>query len=250
MWVALSDMKISPIAQRERLNQGRVDRIAREFDPDKFDAPKVNLRDGTHWVVDGWHRTEAAKIALGEDQTVQCWVRRDLSDAEAAEWSLGLNDYRAWSSLDRFRLAVTAGRPMESDIDRVVRLHGLIVGTGEGHVGCPATLIRIYKRGGANVLTRTLTISLGAYGDSGCDQYVLDGIAYVVQRYNGQVDDKNAIARLGAIRGGKNGLLGRAAAAHDKHLGPLAQCVAAAVVDVINAGKGGKKLPSWWKATA
>ena len=31
---------------------------------------------------------------------------------------------------------------------------------------------------------------------------------------------------------------------------PLNQCVAAAAVDVINRGKGGKKLPSWWKTEA
>jgi hypothetical protein len=28
----------------------------------------------------------------------------------------------------------------------------------------------------------------------------------------------------------------------------MAQCVAAAAVEVINRGPGGTKLPSWWKA--
>ena len=76
-WVTLSTMKISPIAQRDKLDTARVERIAREFDPDKFDAPKINRRDSTDWVVDGWHRTEAARLALGADQSVQCWVRMD-----------------------------------------------------------------------------------------------------------------------------------------------------------------------------
>lgn len=248
-WVSLADMKVSPVAQREKLKAAHVEKIAREFDPDKFDAPKLNLRNGTYWIVDGWHRTEAARLALGEDQLVQCWVRKDLGDADAAEWSLGLNDYRRWSALDTFRTALTAGRHDECDVDRIVRFHGMSVGDNDGSIACVSTLLKVYRRGGPKALTAALHIVINAYGDSGCTVYVIDGISLLCQRYNGAIDCDVAIKKLGGARGGVNGLLGKAQHGYKQRLGSLPHCVAAAAVEIINSGAaGGKKLPVWWKS--
>lgn len=250
MWCLLSGMKVSPIAQREKLDMARVERIAREFDPDKFDAPKINRRGGTDWIIDGWHRTEGARLALGDDQSVQCWVRQDLSDAEAAEWSLGLNDYRAWNAMDKFRLALTAGRPLECDIDRIVKSLGLVVSRDElpGAVRAVGTLIRVYSRSGPAVLARTLKIIRDAYGDAGLDAPVIDGIGHLCARYNGDLDDDLAVERLGRAAGGVNGLLNKATVLRKQTGNAKSLCVAAAAVEIVNATRGGKKLPSWWKA--
>lgn len=248
-WVPLSAMKISPVAQRDKLDPARVERIAREFDPDKFDAPKVNHRDGTHWVIDGWHRTEAAIVALGDDQSVQCWVRENLTDAEAAEWSLGLNDYRSWTVLDRFRLALTAGRSDETEIDRVIRAQGLVISRDKvpGGIGCVGTLLRIYHRSDSKTLGRTARLARDAYGDPGLEAAVLDGLGLLCQRYNGDLNDTVAVQKLANAHGGVNGLLGKAENLRRQTGNSRNHCVAAAAVEIINSGKGGKKLPGWWK---
>jgi hypothetical protein len=68
------------------------------------------------------------------------------------------------------------------------------------------------------------------------------------QRYNGELDDKVAVDRLSKAHGGVNGLLNRCEVLR-KQLGqPKAHCVAAAAVEVINRGRGGKKLGDWWKS--
>lgn len=86
-WVALNRMKISPLAQRE-LNSARVDHLVAEFDPDQFGTPTVSERDGWFFVIDGQHRVEAARRALGPDQHIQCWVYSDLAEADEAELDL------------------------------------------------------------------------------------------------------------------------------------------------------------------
>lgn len=249
-WVRLSDMKVSPVAQREKLDAARVERIAREFDPDKFGTPSLNHRDGTYWIVDGWHRTEGARIVFGDDQMVQCMVRFELSDAEMAEWSDGVNDYRRWNSMDTFMVRKTAGRDVECDIDRIVRAQGLVISRQgvPNKVRAVATLRKIYERSGASVLARSLRIVRDAFGESGLEGPVLEGIALVCQRYERSLDDATFVQKLSSVHGGVNGLLGKAQQIKLQTGAAKTHCVAAAAVDINNRGRGGRRLPSWWKS--
>lgn len=250
MWVKLNDLKPHPVVQRDHLDTGRVATIAGIFDPDKFDAPKILRRDGTDWIIDGWHRVEAAIAALGGDQSVQAWVRHDLTDAEAADWSLGLNDYRMWNILDRFHVAITAGHEMETDIDRVVRSCGLVVsrdGVG-GAIRAVGTLKRVYKRSGPGVLARTLCIVRDVYGDAGFHAPIIDGVGLVVGRFGSDFSDDDMVRQLSKSHGGASGLISKANHLHKSTGNYKSHCVAAAVVETYNAGlPRTKKLTSWWK---
>jgi hypothetical protein len=172
------------------------------------------------------------------------------TSAHSLEKFLVLNNYLRINAFDLFTKAVAAGRPDETEVDRIVRDHGLTVTRARtpGSVGCVGTLMKVYRRAGSATLDRALTIADKSYGDAGLEAHVLDGLALLCQRYNGQLNESLLIERLGAARGGVDGLLGRARAAHKQHLGPMPHCVAAAAVEIINAGKGGKKLPVWWKS--
>ena len=65
---------------------------------------------------------------------------------------------------------------------------------------------------------------------------------------DGQLPEQLAIKRLSSTHGGVSGLLSRAGHLRQQTGDAQAQCVAAAAVEAINRGTGGKKLPSWWKA--
>lgn len=250
-WVPLDQMKVNPLAQRE-LNPARVDRLAADFDLEQLGNPTLSHRDGSFWIIDGQHRIEALR-ALGFDgEKLHCWVYEGLSEQDEAERFLKLNDVLAVAALPKFRAAITAGRPIESDIDRVVRGAGLVVSKDAipGAIGAVGTLTRIYKRSDAKTLGRTLRIVRDAYGDPGLDAPVLDGIGLLCQRYNGDLDDEAAVLKLAAAHGGVNALLGKAEVLRRQTGNAKGHCVAAAAVEIINAGKGGKKLPSWWKADA
>jgi hypothetical protein len=249
-WVPIPQMQYAHgVSQREKINQARVDHIASELDLEQIGNPAVSDRGDYFIVLDGMHRIEALKQHGYGDQQIQCWTYTNLSEEEEAEIFLKLNDTLRVSAFDKFQASVRAGRPTESDVERIVRRAGLTVARtkDDGAVGCVGTLIKVYKRSGSENLARTLHIVRDAYGTAGMDQHVSDGLGLLCQRFNGQLDPAIAIGRLSSVHGGVDGLLGRARAAHKQRLGSLPHCVAASAVEIINAGKGGKKLPVWWK---
>lgn len=248
-WIPIVDMRVSPLAQRD-INQARVDRISAEFDPEQIGTPTVNLRAGHWYIIDGQHRIEAMNQMGWGDQQVQCWTYEGLTEDQEADIFLRLNDTLPVRSFAKFKVAVTAGRVEQTDIDRVVRLQNLVVSEDSipGAVRAVATLERVYRRSDAKTLGRTLRIIRDAYGDPGLEAAVIDGIGQLCARYNGELDDAAAVTKLSRAHGGVNGLLQLAEVTRRQTGNAKGQCVAAAAVEIINRGKGGKKLPSWWKA--
>lgn len=248
-WVPVADMRVSPQAQRD-LKQYRVDRIAAEFDPEEVGNPTVNHRDGHWYVIDGQHRIEAMRQMGWGDQQIQCWTYDGLTEEQEAEKFLRLNDTLTVETFDRFKVAVRAGRADQTEIDRVVRAQQLCVSNQKvpGAIGSVATLERVWRRTDSPTLGRTLRIIRDAYGDPGLEAAVIDGIGYLCGRYNGELEETTAVTKLSAAHGGVGGLLNKAAVIRNQTGQAKGQCVAAAAVEIINSGKGGKKLPGWWKA--
>lgn len=250
-WVPISLMKVSPLAQRE-INSARVDRLAADFDLEQLGTPTVSHRDGHFYIIDGQHRIEALKQIGWGDQQIQCWTYDGLNEEAEAERFLRLNDTLAVDAFAKFRVGVRAGREAECDIDRIVRAQQLVVSRDQipGAIGAVNTLRRIYGRSGPTVLGRTLRLVRDAYGDPGLEAAVLDGLGLMCQRYNGELDDGVAVRKLSDAHGGVNGLLGKAEQLRRQTGNQKSHCVAAAAVEIINAGRGGSKLPSWWRADA
>lgn len=249
--IALGKLRVNPFSQRE-LKQSRVEHLVATFDLDLLGHPDVSEQDGGYFnILDGQHRVEAAKVWLGEgweDQKIQCRVWTGLSERQEADKFDRLNDTLTVTAFDKFRTRLNAGRPVQTDIDRQVRLEGLVISRDKvsGAIGAVGTLEKVYRRSDAATLGRTLRIIRDSYGDSGFEAAVIDGIGHLCQRYNGQLDDEKAVEKLGGANGGVGGLLGRANIIREKMGTSKSIAVAAAAVEFINSGKGGKKLPSWW----
>lgn len=247
-WVPLSLMQIRPQAQRE-LNRAWADHIATELDVEKIAVFVCNKVDGVYWLVDGQHRRAALDIIGWGDQQVQCQVFENLTVQQEAELFLGLNDRKAIPALQDFRIAITACRDREVAVNKIVRDCGCGVTADkvEGAIGAVGTLLRIFDRSGDRVLARTINIVRDSWGTPGLEMYVLDGIALLCARYNGDLEDQVTVAKLSNLHGGVGGFMGRAYLKKEQLKQPLAQCVAAAALDVINGGRGGKKLPAWFR---
>lgn len=249
-WVPIEKMRVSPTAQRG-LNPARVDRIASDFDPEHLGTPTVNQRaDGHFYVLDGQHRIEALRQIGWGDQQVQCWTYVGLTETEEAEKFDRLNDTLTVSAFDRFKVRVAAGRAAETDIDRTVRAQGLVISKDKvpGAIRAVGTLSKVYARSDAVTLGRALRIVRDAYGDAGLEAAVIEGMGHLCQRYNGSLDDDVVVRRLGNAHGGVGGLLNKAETLRKQTGNYKSHCVAAAAVDILNAGRGGTKLPSWWKS--
>jgi hypothetical protein len=149
--------------------------------------------------------------------------------------------------------AVQRGDVVRAGFDRavqkVVEKCGLKISRskGEGSISAVGTLVRVYDRGGAATLNRALLLAFNSFGDPGLSDRVIDGMARVCERYNGAIDDADAVERFKTMRGGVGALLQRAETLRKQVGASIPQCVAAAIIDTLNAKRGGKKIPSWWK---
>lgn len=251
-WVPLGKTQVPLMAQRERVNRSRVDYLVANFDEEQIGFPTVNERAGVFYILDGMHRIEALKEFFGdgwESQQIQCQTYVDLTDEEMADRFDRLNDVLPVHALDRFRTRVNAGREVEGEITRILVANGAKISRSqiEGGISAVGTVVRVYLRAGGEVLGRTVRLILNTYGDAGLEAAVIDGFGFLIQRYGIDLDDTHASMRLAAATGGVSALLNKASVLRKQTGVSRGQCVAAAAVEIINAGKGGKKLPSWWK---
>lgn len=253
-WITLDSIRINPRAQRE-FSQAWASEILANFDIDKFQVPTVNLRDGKHYMVDGQHGTWAYREWLGgEDvgkQKIQVWMHEGLTEREEADLFLALNNKKTVGALPKFRSAVTAEWEVETDIDRIVRAQGCVVSghrSTPGAIGAVSALRFIYRHHGPAVLAQTVATIRDAYGDEGYEVNILKGVGMVIDRY-ADIDRERLVKRLHSAAGGSKGLLNRAQSLVLATGNQKSHCTAAAIVETYNRGRGGKKLPSWWKAT-
>lgn len=252
--VPLGKMRVSQVAQRE-LRPARVNELAADLDLEMIGNIVVNFREGWYWIIDGQHRKEALIRFLGEGwerQQVDCRVYSGLSEQQEADMFDKLNNALSVGVFDKFKVRLAARRPVETAIRKIVEKQGLKISKSmkENSVSCVGTLVKIYNRADGDLLGRALHVVHESFGDPGMQSAVIDGFAHLCQRYNGVIDDADAIERLRTTRGGIGSVLSRAEMLRKQTGRLLPQCVAAAVVDTLNAKRGGNKLPSWWKTEA
>ena len=250
-YVPLGKMRIAPYAQRD-LKEAWVDHLFANFEPEQLGALEVSERDGYFYIMDGRHRFETLKRWLGEgweEQQIQCWVAIGLTEKDEAETFLRLNDVLAVNVFDKFRIALRALRPVETEINRVVVFQNLNISKQAvpGAISCVGTLRRVYLRDGREALASALRIARDAYGDAGLAAPVIDGLGLLCHRYNGVLDETAAIKALASAHGGVNGLLNIAEQLRQKTGNAKQHCVAGAAVEIINRSRAAKRLPSWWK---
>lgn len=241
--IALGKMTVLPTAQRE-FNQDRVNELLREFDVDLINRIVVSERNGSYHIIDGQHRWRALQDFLGtgwETQKIPCVVHTGLNDKDEAELFLKYNNTLTVRVVDKFLVGVTAERELETTVARVVKNQGLKISKNRnsGGISAVGVLRKVLVRSDERVLGRALRIIRDAFGDSGLDAPVIDGMGHLCQRYNGSLDEQYAKEKLGAARGGVKGLTNRAVELKLRTGNSLPVCVAAAAVDIINSGRGG-----------
>lgn len=251
-WVPADDLGVNPVAQRE-FQPRWAQEIYENFDLDKMQVPHVNERpDGSLMVMEGQHTVWAYRQWIGgEKQLIQVWLYKGLSEQEEAEFFLSLNNRKNIKALPKFRSAITAARPVECDIDRIVRLNGCTIGGSGGNaIQALGAIQTIYTRHGGASLGLVLRVVRDAFTDGGFERPVLLGVSMVIARYP-EVDIPNLVLRLSRIKNGWKGLIQRTYKIRSAMGCMQTEACAAAIVDVYNAtGRGGKKLPSWWRDAA
>jgi hypothetical protein len=246
-WVRIGDMKVSPRAQR-KFRPSHAEHIGAKLDLEAIGYPVVNRENGHLWVIDGQHRIAALRLnGFGDDDLIQCECFEGLSEAQQAEMFLLRDERRQVGPFDKFRIGLVAGRETETQIDRIVRGAGLKISRDESD-GCIAAVsaLRFVHGLSPRTLGETLDFLQAAFGDdrSAYSAENLKGAGLVVQRYGATFSDEQ-VRRVGVL--GTIKLRRRAESLKLKTGHTMPNCVAAALVDAMNGGRGGSKLESWWK---
>lgn len=257
--VRLGDLRVSSAAQRE-FSDTWGDKLKRDFDIDLVGMLTVSYRDGVYWVVDGQHRTYAlvawAKHEFGDewaDWTVHVNCHYDLTERQEAALFLQFNNRRTINAYDKFTVGVTADLPVPTDINRVVLAQGLRVDKARkpGSISAVGALEYVYRMGDAPLLQKTLSAINTAWSGMGFESEVIKGVALVINRYEGRIDEARLAKKLSQIPSGSKGVRQLAHVIKDSHGAKFDVAHAAAITDQYNRGlRGASSLGSWWKGEA
>lgn len=252
-FVPLDKMRTREEISQRKLDPKWVATIAQNFDIEDFGHPVVNHSGEWFWILDGQHRVAALKQWMPDWQgtQIQCFTYKDLGEQEEAKLFDRLNTTKAVSRYDKFRVRLTAGLPEETNIDAIVRLCQLRISRQKGTaaISCVGTLLRLYRLDSeGTALKRTLTVCYWSFGDEGLESEVLDGCGALIGRYDDQVDDERLTEALKKLPGGLTFVRQRGERLRQMMGGTKPHAIAAALVEIYNKGKSGRRLPRWWAA--
>ena len=243
-WVRLDQMKLNPLAQRSFNPNNPA--VRGEFDPEVMGYIVVSHRDGWYYIVDGQHRQRGVLAYLGDSsQQVQCRIFEGLTSEQEAELFLMLNDQKKQDAMSKYKVALTAGRADECDVDRITRSLGLRIGYDKNceEIGCISTMLKVYRDHGPTAFSFAMRVIRDAYGFDGFKENVIKALALITNRYGNSINEEALAAKLA-----KKGLpeVNYAAKSMKEATGnPYPQCYAHAMINVYNV-RNANRVEPWW----
>ena len=199
----------SGLPYQRPVNQQKVDKIIREWNPRKITPVIVSFRDGTFNIVDGQHHTEAARqMAGGRDVDVPCIIHTGLTYQEEAQMYADLDtDKTPLTPRQHTKALVEAGSdPKIMDIQQLVEDGGftwaLDVQTGVPYEIAPVrTLVNAYQLLGSAGFSRMLALLAGAWQGTphSLRSAMLSGMALFLKTYEPELDDQTFIACMSSV---------------------------------------------------
>lgn len=202
-----SDMKVDPLYQRP-LDMKRVERIAKEFNGDTFNEPKVSYRDGTYWIFDGQHSVAAwKKIHKNTDSPLTCKVFRGMTWLDECEAFIRQNGYdKDPTTNEKLRAAYNSNDPDVTDMVSKAELCGFtvdfVISKTPTRIIATSALIKAYKMLGAEAFLDMMTaIRDSWYGDiDAVSQQIISGMAVFYKTYWGNFERSALVNKLKTVK--------------------------------------------------
>jgi hypothetical protein len=197
--IAVKNLTVVWRRSQRPFNEAWANKIAEEFDPDKFEPIVVTKPngEGKFHIVEGQHRKAGLEKALGADQQAPCRIVGEADPARAAEIWLGINKGRkAPRPLQEFMVAVEAKREIEVAINQVVKRTGYRIGDsikGENTISAVGALRKVYNNYGELVLRNTLDACRLLWGSDpgGVAGSIITGMGMFLNEFHLYVDAKH-----------------------------------------------------------
>jgi len=185
-YLAVNSINVDAEYQRD-LNQDRVNKMVREYDPHRLQPLDVSHRsDGTYWCMEGQHRLAMAR--LRNMHVVGCMVHEGLSSTDEALlfWKFQ-RDRTALPMWASFRSRLHGHEPIASDTDVVAREVGLTYGRGQNYdIQALGVMEAVVRMGGKDLLRNTLNVIKETWpsGSRRFDGGILSGVALILNQYS------------------------------------------------------------------
>lgn len=193
-------LHIDPSYQRD-VSMDLVQKIAAEMETQAYEPILVSRRrNGDLFIVNGQHRTAAAKLAGWT--TIQAKVVEGLDQKREAALRLKGNVRLTDRGLERFRAQLAAQIPESLEIrDLLERFGTKINGSPVMHEGInsAAAIESVYRRDKGVLLTRTLEVLADAWGTpegSKATSSVLKGVSWFLEQHGGETDRNRLVERM------------------------------------------------------
>lgn len=241
-WIPVKQISTIWRESQRALSERRVKQIMADFDADAVGVITLTLPaedSGIHHCIDGQHRVEAIRRMWGEKENVPALVLGAMDPAEAANIWLLMNTGRTKpSTMDVFRVSVTAGREAETMVSQILTKLGYHIGSGgdDGYISAVASCLTVFKKHGPEVLEdalRTIQLAWDKARDS-VHGNVIQGMADLVAAHNGALDRKRLAEKL-SKKYTPARFLGAARQARDVVGGSMADGVRVVLVNAYNA---------------
>ncbi len=224
---------------QRQLSNEFVQEMAGNWDPKVAGAIVVNRRpNGALYVIDGQHRTAAAKTA-GE-KLILAVVFDNLSRQQEAAMRVRGNVRKAEQPQEAFRAKLASGDKESLAIVAIAEEYGAKINTvpnGKVGIDCIGTIEKLYRKDDGELLRRTLDVMTRAWGTVSGEHArvgVLRAVAHVLEVNADEVDDARLVDRL--QQEGTTGLRMKANSNQATWGGSKATNFYRALVEVYNTG--------------
>jgi hypothetical protein len=253
--LSLDQLTIDPHVQRvEGIDQVRVNKMVAAFNPDGLGVIFVSDRGGKLVVLDGMHRTAAAR-QVGYKGTIRAEVATGLTIAQEAEQFLIRNDGRMPSSISKFHARYVMGEPAAVAITDILARHGWQVSPSSdpGHLAATDAIDRVYRNAGgvladgehAELTDRVIEIVTAAWEHDGkaTHGHMLLAVAQLLGRFGPAIDTKKLVDEMSATRPAV--LIGKAKTLKDLQGGTVPAALAKTLAGMHNKKRRSNLLPDW-----
>jgi hypothetical protein len=203
IFVPIKNLSVMWVQAQRPLNDKWAQKIATDFDPDKFDPPVITKPNGVgqYHIVDGQHRVAAAKMAFGENEQLQCRMVDCEDCARAAEIFYDINSSRKpMQPVIRFLVAVEAKREPQTSINALVKKLGCHIGPAktDNTIGAVAALMEVHRKYEMAVLEAALVMLIQTWkGDpSAFNGELIRGYGSFINEFHHHMDPKRLVETI------------------------------------------------------
>lgn len=238
------------------LNEARVAEMAEDFRPDSMGLITASMREtGRIAILDGQHRIAAARLANYEGGIVTR-VFENLTVTEEAGLFLTLNKSRPVSTIERFKVRVTLGDPVATNINKILKAYGLNINFAAAKtpntISAVVTLEKVYHGAGvrdnghhADLVDRVIGTLIKSYGGDTRPQVfsrpLVEGMGIFHATYGKRIDKERLTDLLGGVP--PRQVVSRARTRRDALGGSMGENAAEVILDIYNHRRKDKLPP-------